>query len=339
MKSPSIVYLIWDTKNSGGNKVVFEHVNGLKKRDYDVKIITVFGKYPKWFPLAVKIKKLTILDIISKTDILVATFWPTVWLANFMKAKRKFYFVQGWEENLYKNIILRKIAKLTHRFPLKKIVISKYIETKIREYISNNSLVIFRLPGCAIDTSIFKPPSHKKNKTGNKTLILSVISWYQWYKGTDLLNKAVQELKKSHPEYLFTLVSCEKKPYSAIFDHFISNPTPSTLARLYQESDALLLTSRSEGFPLPPLEAMTCRCPVISTRSGGISEYSTHYQNAIILDNITQLWEENIIEKLIHNKKLRNKLIENGYKTSKKYVWEDIVKSLESIFVLNQHYP
>jgi glycosyltransferase involved in cell wall biosynthesis len=38
---------------------------------------------------------------------------------------------------------------------------------------------------------------------------------------------------------------------------------------LYASCDVWLCGSYSEGFHLPPLEAMACRCPVVSTSVGG----------------------------------------------------------------------
>lgn len=65
---------------------------------------------------------------------------------------------------------------------------------------------------------------------------------------------------------------------------------------------------------------MACKIPVITTYSGGIVEYTD--KNSSILCNkderLEKELEENII-KIIENKKLSNKIAENGYKKAKEY--------------------
>jgi glycosyltransferase involved in cell wall biosynthesis len=45
-----------------------------------------------------------------------------------------------------------------------------------------------------------------------------------------------------------------------------------TLAQLFQQARALVYPSKYEGFGLPPLEAMTAGCPVITTRETSLPE-------------------------------------------------------------------
>ena len=45
-------------------------------------------------------------------------------------------------------------------------------------------------------------------------------------------------------------------------------PSQSKLRDLYARCDVWLTASRSEGFNLPAMEAMACRTPVVSTRTG-----------------------------------------------------------------------
>lgn len=44
------------------------------------------------------------------------------------------------------------------------------------------------------------------------------------------------------------------------------------LRALYENAAALLFPSRYEGFGLPPIEAMACRCPVVAGRAGAVPE-------------------------------------------------------------------
>ena len=55
-------------------------------------------------------------------------------------------------------------------------------------------------------------------------------------------------------------------PGASTFHH---RPAQDTIRDLYAQCDVWLCGSFAEGFHLPPLEAMACRCPVVSTRVGG----------------------------------------------------------------------
>lgn len=333
MKKPSIAFFIYNTKHCGGNKVVFENVNRLKLRGYSVEIYTIFGQHPDWFNLKTKIKNILNYFFNPSPDILICTFWPTAYLSLLLYAKRKIYFVLGWEEEFYRNHLIRFLARFTYKLPVEKMAISKFLIDKIKEYTKTKMAIHLIMP-YGLDLKKFKPDKPQAFNYRKNPVILSVISSYSWYKGVDLLEKAVVELKKVHPDYKFVLVSSsETKPYSSIFDKFYCNIKNEELIKLYQNSDLFLSTGRAEGFYIPGLEAMACGCPFISTDSGGILEYAKNHENAIIINNIRELWEKDIVEKLLNNINLIKKLRFNGLITAKKYHWDTIIDDLEKIFL------
>lgn len=64
---------------------------------------------------------------------------------------------------------------------------------------------------------------------------------------------------------------------------FEFHPSDATLRQRYSQSAALLYPSRHEGFALPPLEAMACGCPPVTTDVGAVPEYASHGVNACIV--------------------------------------------------------
>jgi glycosyltransferase involved in cell wall biosynthesis len=76
-------------------------------------------------------------------------------------------------------------------------------------------------------------------------------------------------------------VAARSLPSWAAFDWL---PSDDQLRRHYSTASALLYPSRYEGFALPPLEAMACGCPVVTTRVGAVPEYAVDGCNAFIVE-------------------------------------------------------
>jgi GT2 family glycosyltransferase len=324
----TVNYLIYSTKNNTGNFVIFNQVNKLLEQDYSVSVYTLGNGKQNWFELYVKIHNFIKSYFQPKPDIIVSTFWPTAYIALFMKAEKKISFSQDWGEDLHNFCLFKMAAKYSYKLPGEKIVISKYLANKIKEINPKTNINIIK--NSVIDNNIFKP--NKKSKTKNSPIrILSIISWYTNAKGPDVLAKVATKLKKMHSNYKFILISRENKPYSEVFDEFYSNPSKITIKKLYHKADFLLSTSRSEGLYLPGLEAMACGIPFITTNSGGVKDYAINYYNAVILKRPEDLVRMNLIDKLIKRPGKISKIIKNGYKTASRYQIGNITEELENI--------
>lgn len=110
---------------------------------------------------------------------------------------------------------------------------------------------------------------------------------------------------------------------------FFENATNNELNYLYQNSFALVYPSLYEGFGLPPLEAMSCGCPVVASNNSSIPEV---VGNAGILINPFDIKEiASALESLLCEK-VRNSYIAKGFTRAKLFNWEDVSQKYIEIY-------
>lgn len=110
---------------------------------------------------------------------------------------------------------------------------------------------------------------------------------------------------------------CEK----IIFTDFVSD---EDLLVLYHNAALYIFPSNYEGFGLPPLEAMTCGSPVVSSRASCLPEIlgqAALYFNPADTDDIVDK-----VKQVLSNSKIKNELILQGYQVIKKYSWQKMAK-------------
>jgi glycosyltransferase involved in cell wall biosynthesis len=77
---------------------------------------------------------------------------------------------------------------------------------------------------------------------------------------------------------------------------------------------------------MPPLEAMACGTPVITSNNSSLPEVVG--EAGIMIDAKDTGALTKSIEKVIISKKLQNEMIKKGIKQAKKFSWEESAKKL-----------
>lgn len=104
----------------------------------------------------------------------------------------------------------------------------------------------------------------------------------------------------------------------------------SELAALYTGADLFILTSLYEGFGFPPLEAMACGTPVLSSSRGSLAEVLG--TGAILMDQFdSDLWA-NRAGKVLFDSECRKKLIADGYRQASKYSWAETAQQTREVY-------
>ncbi len=112
---------------------------------------------------------------------------------------------------------------------------------------------------------------------------------------------------------------------------FLGHHLYHEIPQYLQASDIFLRPSISEGFGNSFVEAMAAGLPVIGTPVGGIVDFLKDGETGLFCEvkNPKSIAEQ--VERLLNDKKLREKLIKNGKNLAKeKYSWDLIAKEMRS---------
>lgn len=99
---------------------------------------------------------------------------------------------------------------------------------------------------------------------------------------------------------------------------------------LYSGATALTFPSLYEGFGFPPLEAMACGTPVISSNTSSLPEVVVD-AGILIAPEDKETWAKKMIE-ISTEKKLAQKLRIKGLKRAKKFSWEKTARETIEVY-------
>lgn len=264
-------------------------------------------------------------------DVTIATYYLTAFSVWFSQNKNPFYLMQDFPElvEISEGKVGLNIFKLSLKLPFSFVAVSSYIKQLI---LDNNPTARVTIANPGVNLEIFRPKS--KTKESNKKKVMVILRGSK-YKGDELALKVLKNVNKKIPIHVIfvgnkRLASYYSKTMKLDFKYTVfSNVSDDVLAELYSSSDAFLYTSYVEGFGLPPLEAMACGTPVVMTDNKGSRDYAVNGFNALISQpgDVKSL-VDNLL-KVLQDDKLRDKLIENGLETAKKFTWEKTVENFE----------
>lgn len=122
-------------------------------------------------------------------------------------------------------------------------------------------------------------------------------------------------------------VKSEGMEKEVLFTGYVSEVN---LAMFYNAADIFVFPSLYEGFGLPPLEAMACGTPVVSSASGALAE--TAGPAALMVDPTNLEEIAGSIARLIKDETLRKELIEKGLAHSRRFTLSNARELTESFY-------
>lgn len=297
---------------------------------------------------------------IPDADAIVATEWRTAYAVAKLGSEKgeKFHFIQHYEcweawddercwermKNLEKDPNRLSLAMAdvdtsdlkfhktkilidnSFRLPLRKITISSWLKELI-EIKFNQKVEGIIING--VDFARFYNENKGSNNQKEKKNILAPYRDMKW-KGMEDAIKAFEIVKEKYPNAHFLMFG-PVKPKVPDWIEFHRISSDEQLRKLYSAADIFVFPSWVEGFGLPPMEAMACRCAVVSTDVGAISEYAIPGKTicAVPPRQPEALAEETI--ELLRNQEKLQKLSEAGYEHIKHFTWKRSTDEFENI--------
>jgi glycosyltransferase involved in cell wall biosynthesis len=207
-------------------------------------------------------------------DAVVATAWQTAELVAKLPAEkgRGCYLIQGLET--WSGGARRVDA--TWRLPLRKLFIAQWLFDRGQVMQLDDS---YRVPA-AIDMNRFRSTVPIAARPKRVAMLYNTASGKGGADGISALGIARREI----PDLEAVLFGVSGRPSGLPeWIEYVQNPTPAQLVEnIYNGSALYLCPSHSEGWHLPPAEAMACGCAVVSTDISGVGEYAEHQRTAIL---------------------------------------------------------
>lgn len=356
-----ITWIIPPPDLSGGIKVVGIYAQKLLERGHDVRVVYPIPPWPRLWRVRTFARRLVrhlqygSVDLthlahlpeerliacrgqtevrdeqVPDGDVVVATWWKTAyWVSGFSRAKgRQFHFVQGYESMTASSAAAIEAAWC---LPLQKIVISQWLLDLAHTKFNSDATLV---PN-GVDPRQFDAPPRPPHDPPTVGFLYSPA----WWKGPDVALAAIQRARRS----LLTLqvISFGTESPSGSFPdiaQFHLRPPQARIRNLYAKSDVWLCTSRSEGFHLPPLEAMACRCPVVSTKVGGPLDCVEDGVNGYLVDvDDAPALADRLIAVLNDHTRWRC-MSDAAYETSRRFSWDRSAGLLEQVLCRSVESP
>lgn len=333
---------------AGGFKVVYEHANRLAARGHRVAVVHPWSCAAPasraerwrgrlwvarnarrrewivpWFDLDVRVELPLVAHPdagrLPAADALIATAWQTApWVAAAAGGPtRGFYFVQGyetWDD--------AETVRATWRLPLRKIVISRWLEELAAEMGEGGRTS--RVPN-GVDLEAFGvdvPPAERPLRVG------ALLSPHKGEETVAVLAAARERL----PELEAATFGATDPPGG--LPGWVRHerlPDGPTLRRFYNSCAIFLQASRQEGWGLPGSEAMACGCALVTYDNGGSREYASDGESAVVVAEHEPARLTEAIVALAADRERRLALAGRGRERVAELTWERAVTAMERV--------
>lgn len=162
-------------------------------------------------------------------------------------------------------------------------------------------------------------------------------------KNLERLIRTYARLRREQPDFAPQLVIVGRKLWLAesIFAEVSRQPWASDviltgyvgdddLPALYRTASAFVYPSLFEGFGLPPLEAMACGTPVITSNISSLPEVAG--SAALLIDPLNEQELAAALQRILNDQPLRARLRAEGVRQAAKFTWRDAAEKTLQLY-------
>lgn len=339
----------------GGFKIIYEYAGELARRGHCVRVahpalmrerkgysaveffFKSMARYLKgklrgnwtpqsWFRIDSRVEMCWVRAInaaaLKNADVVVATHWATAEAVAALseRQEKRVYLIQHYE--VWDGPEDRINA--TWRMPFTKVVIANWL-CDVAEQMGEGSVYI---PN-GLDFSHFNCVTPIEARANSVAMMVHDSEW----KGTADGLKAILLAKDAYPALTAELFGVNARPDN-LPDWIVYHrrPTQEALKAIYNNAAIFIAPSWTEGWPLPPAEAMMCGAAVVGTDIGGHKEYMVHNKTALLSPpHRPELLAENLV-RLLTNDELRCSVALAGNAFIQQFTWTAATDKLERVF-------
>ncbi|MDP9316327.1 MAG: glycosyltransferase family 4 protein [Chloroflexota bacterium] len=237
-----------------------------------------------------------------------------------------------WFSKTY-SFVYRLLLPLVMRRALHIITSSTFSQQRISERLHIALDRISVIP-CAVSATLAARPSTPQDEQKIRDqynlpeLYILALGSIEPRKNLQGLIKALQLLQPNHPTLRLVLVGGRAGIYgnvdfpAEIADvvHQLGYVPNEHLSTIYRSARVFVYPSLYEGFGMPPLEAMACGAPVITSNTTSLPEVVGNAALTVPPTDIPALAAA--IERVLQDPALRQQLIQSGYERVSQFSWD-----------------
>ena len=280
-----VAFLLNDLQLSGGVGVVVTHARNLAAHhDMDVTLVVVREQEsPDWS--YEQLEHLHVVDLQTARDqhfdLVISTWWETVYTMYLVPADRYASFVQSLEDRFYpaSEVGERLGARVALNLPVAFITEASWIAGTLGELCPGSDVHLVRN---GIDKQVFPVVDALDENHDQPLRVLIEGDPASWFKGVGDAIRAVRDMDEPHE---LTIVAGNRHGLDREATARAIGPlTQRELADVYARTDVLVKLSSVEGMYGPPLEGFHRGATCVTTEVTGHDEYIRHGENALLVD-------------------------------------------------------
>jgi len=279
----SLLFVIGSTGISGGSYVILQHAQYLLERGWRVGLAARHRDegFTPWHPAFDSIPVMSI-DEAAETefDIVMATWWPTVYDLPRLRGRHFMYLVQSVESRFYgeggAEEWAQPLAELTYTFGLPIVTIATWLQVYLATRYKAPSFLVRN--GIRKDVYVPFGPTVERRQEGRLRVLVEGPTSIPM-KNVDA---AVRLAREGGADEIWLMMGAQDPIPPTVDRTFIKIPVESTPV-IYRSCDVLLKLSKVEGMFGPPLEMFHCGGTAITYDVTGSEEYLVSGKNSLVL--------------------------------------------------------